>query len=687
MCVAANSHTLASILCLQACESSQAGKTAFDLAQNDEIRALLRAARPAAPVPIPPPPVFRFNAPFTPILFPSDVESLLSRLSLSSYGPALVDKFGFTLSNAHLLQEKDLTGLGMKPLQARALLHAVAPPPPAPPAPPPPTVAAELERCDSASIVRLLHSLGYLSANADTAVALRDELSAELVATSAPSLAAALKVAVAARLASFIALQAVPRLTAAEALLQWAGRFDAMWLELYAKYVPSSLSPDKSRSEKRVLIIGHGFELNSPEAVARQKGLLLERAGFKLHPVWASDPERPGYDFAKGVTSCLDALRSFKPHAVLCGSRGGVYLVELWRLMVAAGGELHGWCGAGVMLNVHPSCVLLPKDAPIVIAHGSSDTTFRRSRRELEELVATGGGGSLLYFSAGGGSPARLADGHDMASLLHGDCISRLVDAVTIDNANGALFVCPEFNLMRSWRAFLSPGRVAAEDALGFLPNQWVTRFWGGRDGRAAQKLFDVDAGTAEWRAVRDVFLSDPAASFYGAGSVVPWSQRARITHIQRVENDCQEGGAQTIVRGIDERLKRGGLSFTGGVHSRWLFHGTDPAVLDKVVHDPVHGFAALASTRCLWGVGSNFARDASFSDAPAYVSPDPDGSKRMLLSLVITGVSALGAKKMLRFSLGRPVDSLVDDLSSPEIFVVDKDSQVCPAYVIRYNA
>ena len=304
-------HTLASIICLPACESSQDGTTAFDLAPNDEIRALLRAARPAALAPAPPSRVARPNAQSTPILVPSDVAYLLSRLSLSSYGPALVDKFGLTLSNAHLLQEKDLTGLGMKPLQARALLHAVAPPPL--PAPPPPTVAAELQRCDSAAIVRLLRSLGYLSATADTAAALRDELSAELVATSAPNLAAALEAAVAARLASFIELQAVPRLTVAGALLQWAGRFDAMWLELYAKYVPFSLPPDKPRSEKRVLIIGPGFGLNSSNAAAELKGILLERAGFTLHPVWASDPERPGYEFAKGVNQCLEALSFVTP--------------------------------------------------------------------------------------------------------------------------------------------------------------------------------------------------------------------------------------------------------------------------------------------------------------------------------------------------------------------------------------
>jgi hypothetical protein len=64
----------------------------------------------------------------------ADVAALLSQLSLSSYGCALRDTLGMTcVADAALLTEKDLEKLGMKPVEARKLLKAVAAPAPAAP--------------------------------------------------------------------------------------------------------------------------------------------------------------------------------------------------------------------------------------------------------------------------------------------------------------------------------------------------------------------------------------------------------------------------------------------------------------------------------------------------------------------------------------------------------------------------
>ena len=63
----------------------------------------------------------------------------------------------------------------------------------------------------------------------------------------------------------------------------------------------------------------------------------------------------------------------------------------------------------------------------------------------------------------------------------------------------------------------------------------------------------------------------------------------------------------------------------------------------------------------------------------------------QMLLCLVLTGVSCAGQRGLKLFSTDRgngdPFDSAVDDLSNPEIFVVDRDAQALPAYIIRYSA
>ena len=422
-----------------------------------------------------------------------------------------------------------------------------------------------------------------------------DELSAELLATGASSLAAAMEAAVAARLTSFIELQSVPRLTAAAALATWAGRYGEMWEHLYAKFVPSALPADKPRSEKRLLVIGPGFGQGSPDLLARQKMVHLRTAGFVLLSIFPSDPKRPDHDFAAGVAECVAALFSFKPHAVISGSRGGMYLMELWRLLGAAGGLLHGWNGASVMLNAHPSCVALPKRTPVIVVHSSGDTVFRRSRHDVESMVKVAGCSSAcMYFTAGSAgstgtaTPAKVPDNHsEMQSLLVNDLLLRLVDAV-IDVApnSSALGINPEFNLHRSWRLLLSPARRAAEEALGLTPRAWVKRHPWASDGRGASNLFEVDAGSAEFAAVSAIFASDPTLPPYYRPAVVgtPWSQVPRVRSIFRVENRGHEGFAAQMEESIETALRHSGLSFTGGVHSRWLFHGAAPEVREAAL-------------------------------------------------------------------------------------------------------
>ena len=56
---------------------------------------------------------------------------------------------------------------------------------------------------------------------------------------------------------------------------------------------------------------------------------------------------------------------------VVCASKGGAYMLELWR---------RSYTTPSVMINVHPACCELPKNVPIVLVHGANDTTFKRDR-------------------------------------------------------------------------------------------------------------------------------------------------------------------------------------------------------------------------------------------------------------------------------------------------------------------
>jgi hypothetical protein len=57
---------------------------------------------------------------------PADVDALLSRLSLSDYGPALVSKLGVrSVSAANHATDDELASVGMTPLQRRMLKSAL----------------------------------------------------------------------------------------------------------------------------------------------------------------------------------------------------------------------------------------------------------------------------------------------------------------------------------------------------------------------------------------------------------------------------------------------------------------------------------------------------------------------------------------------------------------------------------
>ncbi len=64
---------------------------------------------------------------------PADLALLLSELSLSAYGPALISDLGVSSAgDAAFLTDADLQSINMKPVERRKLLAAVAPAPPAP---------------------------------------------------------------------------------------------------------------------------------------------------------------------------------------------------------------------------------------------------------------------------------------------------------------------------------------------------------------------------------------------------------------------------------------------------------------------------------------------------------------------------------------------------------------------------
>ena len=89
------------------------------------------------------------------------------------------------------------------------------------------------------------------------------------------------------------------------------------------------------------------------------------------------------------------------------------------------------------------------------------------------------------------------------------------------------------------------------------------------------------------------------------------------------------------------------------------------------------------------YGNGVYFAVNSNYSCQ--YATPSTDGKKRMYLAQVLTGEYTLGSSSM-RVTPDNPTkpnvqfDSLVNSVSDPEIFVIFKDSQAYPSYLITFE-
>jgi poly [ADP-ribose] polymerase 10/14/15 len=440
--------------------------------------------------------------------------------------------------------------------------------------------------------------------------------------------------------------------------------------------------PVLQRSAYKVLLISTGFgrKLNPQQAA------LVENSGFQIHWSNVPNPEDPGVDMHHYIRVVKADIDCYCPDLLVSASKGGLYVRALWNSGL--------WRGATLMLNAEPGLKELPKGVPIVIAHGQHDELYQRSRGDLEQLVSTGSRNMcFLYTSVTSGKVgygvSRRGDMHNMESLLSFDCLPRLMES--------ALSPPPEMHMMQSWRRLLGEERLRAEERLGCTPAD-LRRFWASSDGRGmdSKKTFEVPAGSEEFKSVSTAFFSAPKESPYyshvaGPVQMAQWAN-TEILKIERVENGPQmSGSAQPYYESLRKCIEDQGLAFEPGVHTRWAFHGT--AAVDSIISNPISGFQPLTSgarVGTVWGTGTYFARDAKYVLDAGFVQPEADGSRRMLVCLLLTGMSCIGDPKHTGLLPHRQkphhYNSSVDSLNSPEVFIMQHPSSAYPAYVITFK-
>ena len=97
-------------------------------------------------------------------------------------------------------------------------------------------------------------------------------------------------------------------------------------------------------------------------------------------------------------------------------------------------------------------------------------------------------------------------------------------------------------------------------------------------------------------------------------------------------------------------------------------------------------------SAATAYGRGVYFARDASYSSQSTYSPSDANGCKYIYLARVLAGEFAVGNSSMIVPPQKDPqdqailFDSVVDNTSNPQIFVVFHDAQAYPEYLIIFD-
>ena len=146
-----------------------------------------------------------------------------------------------------------------------------------------------------------------------------------------------------------------------------------------------------------------------------------------------------------------------------------------------------------------------------------------------------------------------------------------------------------------------------------------VPSTWSGASlARAA--LVEVERDSAEWRDVMGLFGKT-------AGSL-------KVTKVERVQNYVLWAPFAAARRAMDAQGAPGAKEMR-------LFHGAPADSVHKIVQQ---GFNRSFVSVHAYGMGTYFARDASYSAGSAYSRPDAAGDCRMFLARVLVGAACVGS-------------------------------------------
>ena len=108
-----------------------------------------------------------------------------------------------------------------------------------------------------------------------------------------------------------------------------AADFRAMWDRLVAEYCPPAPTPPDRSSSGKVLVIAPGFGFGAtPEQLQKLKDAFP--AAIVTSNQHANPEKFRAGEMSEKIKRILREIREHKPKAILCASKGGRYMEELW---------------------------------------------------------------------------------------------------------------------------------------------------------------------------------------------------------------------------------------------------------------------------------------------------------------------------------------------------------------------
>lgn len=123
---------------------------------------------------------------------------------------------------------------------------------------------------------------------------------------------------------------------------------------------------------------------------------------------------------------------------------------------------------------------------------------------------------------------------------------------------------------------------------------------------------------------------------------------------------------------------KRDAAGGAQSANERQVYHGTKSRFIHSIA---TKGFLASLNTVSAHGKGTYFARDFGYSRD--YSDTDEDGISNMFLCKILAGKMEVAGGRM---NVPEGVDTFVNTLPNPSIYVVPEDARTLPEFLVRYH-